>query len=147
MKKLSVLESDKAVAGMRWTALGITLFGTSLVVLFLAKPRIFFDSAENMNWVQLYTLGFVGVLWGSVVFGAARASRLPRSLKIFGALMVLDGSMAPVIGVEGFQGIFDSLFSAEGVLFARVFLSFVLIFYLFIMYALTPPRGETAVAS
>jgi hypothetical protein len=83
------------------------------------------------------------VAFGLALIGAAAASRLPKTLRILGAFIVVAGIVTPFSGVERTQAIVD-WWAAQGTTFMQGWAAFALIFGLFIVYAVTPRRARRA---
>ena len=85
---------------MRWLAFLIGLIIAALGILGIAAPTVLLDvTAFALTQVGLYVAAALRVAFGLVLIAAAAASRLPRTLRILGALIVV-GSIAAALAIE-----------------------------------------------
>jgi hypothetical protein len=92
----------------RWfvAAFGVLVMGVGTMVL--VEPRGLVDFADlfltpSGLWVAVALRLVVGVL----LWVSAPASRMPRVLKVLGALFVLSAFVLPVVGLDRIRGIAD----------------------------------------
>jgi hypothetical protein len=57
--------------------------------------------------VGLYIVAIVRIGVGLVIIGASRLSRLPRTLRVFGVLVLVAGLTTPLFGVERSVAVLD----------------------------------------
>jgi hypothetical protein len=69
--------------------------------------------------VGLYIVAIVRIGVGIVVIGASRASRFPRTLRVFGALVLVAGLTTPLFGIERSVAVLNWE-SAQGPAFIRL---------------------------
>jgi NO-binding membrane sensor protein with MHYT domain len=125
---------------LRWFAVLVGLIISAIGILGMAAPTVLLDATRfAQTQVGLYVAAAVRVAFGVALIGAAAASRMPRTLRIAGAVVVVAGIITPFFGVERTQAILD-WWSAQGTAFTRTWAAFALIFGLFIIYAATPRR-------
>lgn len=117
----------------------LTVVGLGVVVAPLTM-------AEFGRWMQtpggLYGVAALRIVMGASLVGAASASRMPKTLRVIGALIVLVGLLTPLFGVERARLVLD-WWVAQGETFMRVWALFPVAFGLFLIHALLgkPPSG------
>ena len=125
---------------MRWLAVLIGLIIASLGILGMAAPAVLLDAtAFALTQTGLYVAAVLRVAFGLVLFLAAPVSRLPRTMRILGALIVLAGVMTPFFGVERARAIVD-WWTVQGPLFMRAWAAIAVVLGLLIIYAFAPRR-------
>jgi hypothetical protein len=83
--------------------------------------------------VGLYIVAIVRIGVGLVFIGASGASRFPRTLRVFGAIVVVAGLATPLFGVERSVAVLNWE-SAQGPAFIRLVAGFVLALGSFVVY-------------
>jgi len=83
------------------------------------------------------------VISGAVLVWVAAASRMPRTLRVIGGVVIVAGLLLPMFGVERTQAMLG-WFSNQGSLFMRAWASMALIFGLFVIYVVNSPRRAPA---
>jgi len=63
----------------------------------------------------LYVIAVLRVVIGVVLIEAARASRMPRTLRVFGAVAVLAGLTTPLLGVASAHAVLEAWLAARPV--------------------------------
>lgn len=125
---------------MRWIAIAFGVLIAAIGIVGLADPVLLLNAATSMQTsVGLYVVAALRVGFGLVLIGAAAASRLPRTLRILGILIVLAGIITPFFGVERTRAVV-AWWSGQSTAFMRTWVSFAIIFGLFIIFAVTPRR-------
>lgn len=125
---------------MRWLASLVGLIIAAIGILGMAAPMVFLDvTAFTLTQVGLYVAAALRVAIGLVLITAAASSRLPRTLRILGALIVVGGVFTAFLGVERARAMVD-WWSAQGPIFMRGWAALAMIFGLFIVYAVAPRR-------
>ena len=125
---------------MRRLAIGFGLLFAAIGMVGLANPALLLNATKfTLTSRGLYVVAAIRVAFGLVLLGAAAASRMPRTLRILGAFIVLAGVITPLFGVERTRAIV-SWWSMQSMSFMRTWISFAVAFGLFIIYAVTPPR-------
>ena len=87
---------------MRMAALLVGLFTAGVGVVGLVSPATL-TAARRQYFATpagLYTAGATRLAMGLVVILAARASRAPRTLRVLGVLMCIQGLSAAILGPE-----------------------------------------------
>ena len=99
--------------------------------------------AEIGRWMQtpggLYGTAAVRIVMGASLLGVAPASRLPRTLRVIGALIILVGLLTPLFGVERARLVLD-WWVAQGETFMRVWALFPVAVGLFLIHAIVGKR-------
>ncbi len=125
---------------MRWLAFIIGLIITAIGILGIAAPTLLFDvMALALTQVGLYIAAALRVAFGLVLIAAAAASRLPRTVRILGTLIVVAGVITPFFGLERARAMV-AWWSTQGPTFMRGWAVLAVIFGLFIIYGVAPRR-------
>lgn len=123
---------------MRWLAAFVGLIIAALGVLGVVAPTALMEAMGfALSEVGLYAAAAFRIAFGLVLIAAAPAGRLPRTLRVLGALVVAGGVVTPFLGLERARAMVD-WWSAHGSSFMRAWAALALIFGLFIIYATTP---------
>lgn len=121
------------------------LFGliiTAIGILGMAAPTVLLDWVRfAQTHVGLYVVVALRVVFGLVLIGASFGSRLPKTLRVLGALIIVAGIITPFFGVERTRAIID-WWSAQGTTFMRGWAVLAVIFGLFIIYAVAARRRK-----
>ena len=108
--------------------------------------------AEVGRWMQtpggLYGTALLRIIMGASLVGVAPASRMPKTLRAIGTLIVLIGLITPLFGVERARLVLD-WWVAQGETFMRIWALFPVAFGLFLLHAIlgkrpsdgSPPRS------
>jgi hypothetical protein len=102
------------------------------IVLFLATLMVLFGLTgilwpEGLTWVAkysvnstgLYVVAAVRIILGALLFIGARATRMPKTLRVIGILIFLAGVSTLFMSVQRVQAIVDAML-AHGAEFFRV---------------------------
>ena len=128
---------------MRWFAGAFGCFVSALGILTLAAPETILEAMNfALTSVGLYVGAAMRIVFGSVLMGAARASRMPRTIGTLGALMILGGVALPFIGVDRI-GVIVGWWSAQGPALMRTWAVVAVAFGALIVFAVTPRREVT----
>jgi hypothetical protein len=110
----------------------------------VVAPDVLLELGESLlTPTVLYIAAAVRVIFGAALLWVAPASRTPKTLRMFGALLVFAGLLTPSIGIEHSRAMLDWLLS-QGPLFMRAWAGVVVVLGLFIVYAITGPRRFAA---
>jgi uncharacterized membrane protein len=110
----------------------------------VVAPDVLLELGESLlTPTVLYIAAAVRVIFGAVLLWVAPVSRTPKTLRVFGVLLVLAGVITPSIGIEHSRATLDWLLS-QGPLFMRAWAGVAVVLGLFIVYALTGPRRFAA---
>ncbi len=122
--------------------LGAVIAGIGLVGM--AAPSLLLDFGRSLQTTSaLYAVAAARVALGALLFWVASASRMPRMLRIVGAVVIVAGLVTPVFGVERAQAML-TWWSSHGQLFMRAWAALAVAFGLFIIYAVASPRRGAA---
>jgi hypothetical protein len=101
--------------------------------------------AEFGRWMQtpggLYGVAALRIVMGASLVGAASASRMPKTLRVIGALIVLIGLITPLFGVERARLVLD-WWVAQGTTFMRLCALFPVAFGIFLIHAIVGARAS-----
>jgi hypothetical protein len=133
---------------VRVAALLVALFTVGVGVLGLVLPDSL-TAARRQYFATptgLYTAGAVRIAMGLVVILSATASRAPKTLRLLGALMCMQGLSATLLGPEPARTVLEWETTRPALLRAGVIVA--LVSGLFIMFAVTgrrPTEPNTAI--
>lgn len=109
---------------------GIGLFG-------MAAPKALLEmSSFGLTQAGIYAAAAFRVVVGVVLILAAATSRMPKTVRVLGILILIGGIATPLIGVDRARAVVD-WWSALGPLFMRVWAGLAVAFGLFIVYAVS----------
>lgn len=118
----------------------MALLIAALGVVGVASPALLLEFGQSLRTPSaLLVAAAIRIIFGAVLVWVASASRMPRTLRVIGVLMIIGGVLTPVFGVERFQEIL-SWFSNQGPLLMRAWASVAVIFGLFLAYVVNAPR-------
>jgi preprotein translocase subunit SecY len=116
----------------------------ALGVVGVAFPSLLLEFGRSLHAPgALLVAAAIRIVFGAVLVWVASASRMPRTLRVIGILVIIGGILTPVFGVERFQEILD-WFSSQGPLFMRAWAGVAVIFGLFVAYVVNAPRRTAA---
>ena len=111
--------------------------------LALVAPDSFLTAAEyTVTPKGLYIIAALRVLFGLILLIAASASRLPKTLRVLGAIALIAGLATPLLEVEKARAIFEWS-AAHGTGLIRVWGAIALLVGGVITYAFTGQRRTT----
>jgi uncharacterized membrane protein len=106
----------------------------------MAAPSMLLEFARSLQSAgALYVVAGVRVAFGALLLWVASATRMPRTLRVIGLVILVSGLFTPFFGVEGARGVLDG-WSSRGPLFMRAWAGLAVILGLFIIYAVASPR-------
>jgi hypothetical protein len=124
-------------------AIGLVIGGVGVVGV--VAPSLLLDLGRSLLSSQaLYAVAAVRVALGLLLLFVAGASRMPRTLRVIGALILINGVVTPLFGVAGSQALLD-WFSSQGLMFVRFMATFAIAFGVFVVYVVAPPRRPSVV--
>ena len=81
------------------TIFGLIAFGVG--VADLVSPEILLTIGRDvLTPAGLYVIAFVRVGLGLLLLGAAKTSRMPRAVRILGAVVLISGIATPIFGLQ-----------------------------------------------
>jgi hypothetical protein len=137
---------DRIGPPMRMAALLVALFTVVISVVGLVSPDSV-TSVRRHNFATptgTYTAGAVRLAMGLVVILAATASRAPKTLRLLGALMCMQGLSATILGPEHARTILEWETMRPALLRAGAIVA--LASGVFMVFALTTGRRPTAIS-
>ena len=128
---------------MRLIASAMALIIAAVGVLGLASPSALLELVRPLLTPgALYIVAAIRVVFGLLLLLVASASRMPRTVRVLGIIIVVAGVLTPFFGVERSQAVFD-WWSAQPSSFMRTWAGLAVVFGCFVIYALRP-RGPAA---
>ena len=99
---------------MKRAARGIGFFVVALGVVGVAAPEALPGwGAHLITPGALYVIAVVRVIVGVVLIEAAKKSRMPALLRVFGVVAVVAGLTTPLLGVAGAHAVLDAWLAAR----------------------------------
>lgn len=125
---------------MRWFAVACGFLMAAIGIVGIADPLLLLDATSfTLTSLGLYIAAAFRVVFGLVLIGVASTSRMPRTLRTLGVIIVVAGIITPFVGVERARGIV-AWWVGQGNAFMRIWASIAVVFGLFIIYAVIPRR-------
>lgn len=118
--------------------IGILISAAGVAVMVFPSGLISF-SQHSITRLELYAFAVVRIGIGVLFIAVAPASRMPKVLRVFGALAVVAGVLTPLVGVTGARIIAD-WWSRQGLSVVRAVGVLPLAIGGLIMYACAPVR-------
>ena len=110
----------------------------------VAMPPVLLDLARSLQTsAALYVVVAVRVAFGALLIFVAPVSRMPRTLRVIGTVIIVAALLALVFGVERAAVLLD-WWSSQDTLLMRAWAMLAVIFGAFIIYAVTTPRRVAA---
>src|SRR5262245_38758513 len=123
---------------MRLARLLATVMGSLIAALGavgIAAPSALLELGRSMQTPSsLYAVAAVRVTFGAVLIWVASVSRVPRTLRVIGAIIIAAALLTPLFGVESAQAMLG-WFSNRGPLFMRAWACIPVAFGAFIVWA------------
>jgi hypothetical protein len=120
--------------------IGVAVAGLGLVGL-VAPAQLLDFGRSLLTETGLYVVAAVRVAFGLLLLFAARLSRMPRTLRVLGIVIIVAGLTTPLFGVERSIAMFNWL-SAQAPALVRVMATFAIAFGTLVVYATLPRRRE-----
>jgi len=115
---------------------GVLVVAVGLIGLFNPATLLAIGQAV-VTPVGLYVVAGVRVCIGAVLLLAASAARMPRTVRVAGAVVVLAGIATPIFGVDRSRAVLDWV-TVQGPGLMRVDALLAMAVGLFILYAIGP---------
>jgi hypothetical protein len=129
---------------MKLVAGAMALIIAAVGVVGVISPWLVLELARSLLAPgALYVVAAVRIIFGIVLVSVASTSRLPKTIRVLGIVIIAAGVLTPFFGVERSQAVFD-WWSSQSVLFMRAWSGLAVICGLFVIYALTPRRQAAA---
>jgi uncharacterized membrane protein YidH (DUF202 family) len=132
---MSTLKFVTTVASLAICGLGIVGIVAPATLLDLGRALI---APPALYWVA-----FVRVVFGALLILVAPGSRVPRTLRVIGAFIVIAGLLTPVFGAARFGELF-AWFARQPPLLVRSVAVLPVIAGLLLVYAINSPRRAVA---
>ena len=124
---------------MKALAIGIGVLVITVGIIGLVHPTTLLAIGRTvLTPTGLYIIAGVRVCIGVVFWLAAAASRMPRTVRAAGAVIVLAGIATPFFGVDRSRAVLDWLTAQQGLLRVDALLATAL--GVFMLYAIGPVR-------
>jgi hypothetical protein len=118
--------------------MGVLIAGIGL--LGVAAPFALLDLGRSLQSpMGLYGVALVRVLFGLLLLWAAPLSRMPRVLRVIGAVILINGTLTPFVGVERSEALLN-WFSNQGPMFVRFVATLAIAFGAFLVHGMIPRR-------
>jgi uncharacterized membrane protein YbaN (DUF454 family) len=129
---------------MRGFAIACGFLMAAVGIVGIVDPLLLLDATSfTLTSLGLYIAAAFRVVFGLVLIGVASASRMPRTLRTLGAIIVVAGIITPFVGVERARGIV-AWWVGQGNAFMRIWALIAVIFGLFVIYAVIPRRRSAS---
>jgi hypothetical protein len=120
--------------------IGVAVAGLGLVGL-VAPAQLLDFGRSLLTETGLYVVAAVRIAFGLLLLFAARPSRMPRTLRALGIVIIVAGLTTPLFGVERSIAMFNWL-SAQAPALVRVMATIAIAFGTLVVYATLPQRRE-----
>jgi hypothetical protein len=100
---------------------------------------------RSVTSAGLYVVAAVRVVIGLVLLGASSASRMPRTIRVIGIVVLVAGLTTPFLGVERARVIMNWML-APGLVVMRLWALLAMAFGVFIIYAVGNTRDRIRTA-
>jgi hypothetical protein len=118
--------------------IGVVIAGIG--VIGVVAPSLLLDLGRSLLSANgLYAIAAVRVAFGLLLLFVARFSRMPRTLRVVGVVIIINGLVTPLFGIERSEALLN-WFSTQGPAFVRVMATLAIAFGAFVVYAVTPRR-------
>lgn len=119
-------------------AVGLAIAAMGLVGI--VAPSVLIELARSIQTpLGLYIVSAVRVLFGLILLFAASTSRMPKTLRMIGIVIILAGLVGMFVGAERFQAIANWAVSRPA-WFLRVVAVLPFLLGVFIAYVVAAPR-------
>ena len=109
----------------------------------IAAPTALLDIGRSLQAAPaLYVVSAIRIVFGALLAVVAPASRMPRTLRALGVVIIAAGVLTPLFGVERAQMLLDG-WAARGPWLTRAASAVALAFGIFITWAVLSPSGTT----
>lgn len=120
------------------TVMSLAIAG--LGVLGVVAPTVLFDFGRSLlTPPALYWVAAVRIVFGAMLILVATESRMPRTLRVIGILIVVAGLLTPLFGTERLGEVL-AWFSGQAPFHVRIVALVPFVIGLFIVYAINSHR-------
>ena len=128
---------------MRLIASAMAIIVAAVGALGVASPSALLELVRPLLTPgALYVVAAVRIAFGLLLLLAASASRMPRTVRVLGIIIVVAGVLTPFFGVERSRAVFN-WWSAQPSSLMRAWAGLAVVFGCFVIYTLFP-RGQAA---
>lgn len=100
-------------------------------------PSTFLNFAKPLlNPTALYVVAAVRIIFGALLLWVATESRMPKTVRVIGAVIVIAGLLTPFFGVERSEAVLN-WWSTQDLLLVRGAAAVLTLLGLFVIYALS----------
>jgi hypothetical protein len=118
--------------------IGAVIAGVGVVGVL--APALLLDLGRSLlSSNGLYGVAAIRVAFGVLLLLVASLSRMPRTLRVIGVIIILNGLVTPFFGVERSEDLLN-WFSMRGPAFVRVMALLAIAFGAFVVYVVSPRR-------
>lgn len=118
----------------------IALFGAVGVL----APSAFLNFAGSLlNPTALYVVAGLRIIFGALLLSVASVSRMPKTVRLIGAVMVIAGLATPIFGIERSEAVLN-WWSSQDPLLVRGVAAVLIIFGAFVVHVLNNGRRVAA---
>lgn len=118
--------------------IGVVIAGVG--VIGVLAPSLLLDLVRSLlNANGLYAVAAVRVAFGLLLLFVAGLSRMPRTVRVIGVVILINGLVTPLFGVERSEALLN-WFSIQGPAFVRLMATFPIAFGAFVVYVVSPRR-------
>lgn len=120
-------------------AIGFCLLVAALGVLGVFRPLRFLELVRGLTSLQgFYVIAILRIAFGSALYLAAPASRMPVFLQVVAIMLVVSGIVTPLFSHQRYRKVIE-WWSAGGTAYVRIWAGSTFLFALFLMLAILPP--------
>ena len=118
--------------------IGVVIVGIGVIGV-VAPSRLLDLGRSLLSTNGLYAVAAVRVAFGLLLLFVSALSRMPRTLRVIGVLIIINGLATPLFGVERSEALLN-WFSIQGPTFVRLIAIFAMAFGAFLVYVVSPRR-------
>jgi hypothetical protein len=123
------------------------LFAAAIATIGLVgmfAPALLLEFGRSLqSATALYIVAAIRIVFGVLLLAVAPASRMPKTLRVIGIVIIIAGLLAPVFGVDRTQAMFEWI-SGQGLSVVQAWVSLAVVFGLFIIYAVASSGRSAA---
>jgi hypothetical protein len=122
----------------------MSLIIAAIGVVGVASPSTLLGFARSLETPgALLVVAAVRVVFGALLWLVSPVSRMPRTLRVIGIVIIVAGLATPFFGVERSQALLNR-WTSQGPIFTRAWAVIAVIFGLFIAYVVSSRRRAAA---
>ena len=125
---------------MRLLAATFGLIIVAIGALGVAGPAVLLELGRTLQTPSaLYVVAAIRIVFGAVLLAVASGSRMPRTLRVLGIVIIIAGLLTPFFGVERTQAVLR-WWSSQDPLLVRALAGVAIVFGIFIIHVVRRPR-------